>query len=214
MRGVLRYGGDRMSIPRDAGIVAQLGLKSRHYVTVHNGFDTGFVITGRRATKCYRRFDAVVAILKQSLPHLTFVQVGAGTSEPIAECDIDLIGKTTLSEVAAILAGAAFHIDNESGLVHLARCYGVSAGVVFGPTPADYFAYPDNLSIEPPICGNCWWMTRTWMDLCPKGYATPRCMTEQDPALVADRILAEIGSPGQIPARQSVIKEVTSQLQS
>jgi hypothetical protein len=190
------YGGDSMAIPADTVVADRLGLESHCYVTVHNGFDTGFVITGRRATKCYPHFDAVVAILKRSVPHLTFVQVGVGTSEPIAECDINLIGKTTLPEVAGILAKSAFHIDNESGLVHLARCYGVTAGVVFGPTPAGYFAYPDNVSIEPPVCGNCWWMTRTWMDSCAKGYAAPRCMTEQEPALVADRILAAMDSLG------------------
>jgi hypothetical protein len=136
-----------------------------------------------------------VTRLRHVLPHLIFVQVGAGTSEKITECDIDLIGETTLSEVAGLLSKAAFHIDNEGGLVHLARCYGVRCGVVFGPTPADYFAYPGNVNISPPICGNCWWMTRTWMDACAKGYSAPRCMVEQDPALVADRILAGLYDP-------------------
>lgn len=191
------YGGDLLSVPADHSAVARVGLKPGGYVTVHNGFDTGFVISGKRATKCYPHFGAVVAILKEALPHLVFVQVGAEeTSERLTECDIDLVGRTTLNEVAGLLSTAAFHIDNESGLVHLARCYGVPSGVVFGPTPSDYFAYPDNHAVEPPICGSCWWLSRTWMDGCAKGYPQPRCMTEQDPNEVADRFLAAMDASG------------------
>jgi hypothetical protein len=184
------YGGDSLAVPADQTAAARMGLRPGGYVTVHNGFDPGFVISGNRATKCYPHFEAVVAILKQALPHLLFVQVGAGDpSELLSQCDVDLVGRTTLKEVAGVLAQTAFHIDNESGLVHLARCYGVRSAVVFGPTPSDYFAYPENLSIEPPVCGDCWWLTRTWMDSCAKGYPTPRCMTEQKPEEVARQIL-------------------------
>jgi hypothetical protein len=188
----LPYGTAQLSVPQDASIVTRLGLGSGRYVTVHNGFDPGFVISNRRATKCYPHFGAVVAHLKAALPHLAFVQVGATTSAPIAQCDLILLNKTSLDEVAGLLANAALHLDNESGLVHLAACLGTRSAVVFGPTPSDYFGYPGNINIDPPVCGNCWWMTRTWMDVCAKGYDTPRCMTEQDPDAVAARILREI----------------------
>ncbi|CAH2603336.1 Glycosyltransferase family 9 protein [Rhodovastum atsumiense] len=193
----IAYGGDRLAVPANRLAPARLGLPAGGYVTVHNGFDTRFVISGRRATKCYPQFGAVVARLKQALPHLLFVQLGArDTSEPLAECDLDLVGRTTLQDAAGVLAQAAFHIDNEGGLVHLARCYGVTSGVVFGPTPSDYFAYPDNVSLDPPVCGNCWWLTRDWMDACAKGHKEPRCMTEQHPTDVAERLLAAMLAHG------------------
>lgn len=185
----LPFGGESLPVPQDPSVVARLGLRPLGYITVHNGFDTGFVISGRRATKCYPHFGAVVARLKAALPHLQFVQIGTVTSEPIAECDLVLLNKTSLDEVAGLLAQAVLHLDNEGGLVHLAACLGTRSAVVFGPTPSDYFGYPDNINIAPPVCGNCWWMTRTWMDVCAKGYDAPRCMTEQDPQTVAARVL-------------------------
>jgi hypothetical protein len=183
----LQYGGDTLAVPRDDGVLSRLGLRSRQYVTIHNGFDTGFVISGRRATKCYPHFGSVVTHLRRQFPDLRFVQVGAATSEAVDECDLILLNKTTLDEVAGLLGGAVMHIDNEGGLVHLAACLGTRSTVVFGPTPSDYFGYPSNVNVDPPVCGNCWWMTRTWMDWCVKGYETPRCMTEQQPELVANR---------------------------
>jgi hypothetical protein len=192
----IAYGGDQIAMVADHASAARAGLAGKRYVTVHNGFDPGFIITTTRATKCYPHFGEVVAALKRARPDLTFVQIGAQTSAKLAECDVDLISKTTMPEVAGLLAGAVYHIDNESGLVHLARCLDTPAAVVFGPTPSNYFGYPDNLSIEPPVCGNCWWLTRAWMDSCAKGYAEPRCMTEQKPAVVAEAILADLAARG------------------
>lgn len=188
----LPYGGELLPVPADASVVSRMGLRPGQYITLHNGFDTGFVISGRRATKCYPHFGAVVARLKAALPHMQFVQIGTVTSESIPECDLILVNKTSLDEAAGLLAQAALHIDNEGGLVHLAACLGTRCAVVFGPTPSDYFGYPDNINIDPPVCGNCWWTTRTWMDVCAMGYAVPRCMVEQDPRIVAERILEGI----------------------
>jgi ADP-heptose:LPS heptosyltransferase len=125
-------------------------------------------------------------------PDLTFVQIGTSTSEPLPECDRVLIGQTTLPTAAGLLANSALHLDNEGGLVHLARCYGVRSVVVFGPTPSDYFGYPDNVNVEPVVCGRCWWLTRTWMEACPRHYSTVRCMTEQPPEAVASRALVAL----------------------
>lgn len=188
----LPYGGDPFAIPSDAAIVQRLGLASRTYLTIHNGFDPDYIITGPRATKCYPFFEAVVAIVKCQRPDLVWVQVGSQNSERIAGCDHNLIGQTTLRQTAGLIARAALHIDNEGGLVHLARCFDVRSVVVFGPTPSRYFGYPSNINIDPPVCGDCWWTTRTWMDFCTQGYASPLCMTAQPPAAVAAQILSAL----------------------
>lgn len=186
MAGVT-YGGDRLPIGRDAAAPDRFGLRGVSYVTMHNGFDPDFIIAGERATKCYPHFGRVVALLRELNPDIVFVQLGTSTSEPVAECDIDLIGRTTLTEVAGLIGGAVAHLDNEGGLVHLAACLGVPSVVLFGPTPSDYFGYPGNINIDPAICGNCWWLTRSWMSHCVKGYTVPRCLHEQKPETVVTR---------------------------
>ena len=186
----LPYGGDEQPLCIDMEAPFRYGLTPGSYVTINNGFDQDFVISGKRATKCYPHFDAVVRLLRAGWPGLRFVQVGSRTSEPLASIDVDLVGRTSLPEAAAIIASSVLHIDNEGGLVHLARSLGVVSVVVFGPTPAAYFGYQANINIEPPFCGGCWWINQTWMDHCPRGFAEARCMSEQPPELVAARATA------------------------
>lgn len=177
----VQYGGDRLSVPSDGGVLARLGLRGRPFVTIHNGFDANFVIAGRRATKCYPHFAEVAAGLRAARPDLLIVQIGTTTSEPISSVDLNLIGQTSLIEVAALLRATMLHLDNEGGLVHLAACYGRRSLVVFGPTPSDYFGYPHNINIDPVHCGGCWWIDQLWMGRCPRGLPEPECMFTQPP---------------------------------
>jgi hypothetical protein len=189
------YGGDRFPVDLDAAAPQRFGLTPGQYITVHNGFDPGFVVTAERATKCYPYFGQVIALLKAQRPDLRFVQLGANTSDRIAEADFDLLGRTSLREASGVLAGALLHIDNEGGLVHLGRCLGVRSAVVFGPTPSNYFGYAGNINIDPVFCGGCWWINQSWMNQCPRDFPTARCMTEQPPVAVADAILRGLAQP-------------------
>ena len=182
------YGGDAFPIQVDDAAVARYGLRRGNYITLHNGFDPQFFVQNGRATKCYPHFGMVVRLLKRRFPELPIVQLGTTTSDPVPEADLNLIGATSLKEASGLVANALLHIDNEGGLVHLARCLGVPSCVVFGPTPADFFGYAGNINISPSFCGGCWWVSRTWMDKCPRGFDVPRCMSELDPGLVADTI--------------------------
>jgi hypothetical protein len=186
------YAGDRLRLETDKGVLERNGLTGAAYVTIHDGFSPTFVVSSRRATKCYPHFDAVFRLLKARFPDLKIVQLGAANGARLAGCDLDLRGATTLPEAASVLAGSILHIDNEGGLVHLAACLGVKSCVIFGPTPADYFGYPDNINIRPNVCGGCWWTNDSWMDQCPRGFAIPICMSEQPPDLVAARIEHEL----------------------
>jgi hypothetical protein len=194
MAGIV-YGGDQLEIASDPAAVARFGLAGRRYVTIHNGFDTNFVVSGQRATKCYPHFAQVVAGLKAARPELCIVQIGTTTSEPIPGVDIDLLNRTSLREAAGLLRGAALHIDNEGGLVHLAAAYGVRSVVIFGPTPSDYFGYPENINIDPLKCGGCWWIDELWMDRCPKGLAKPECTYSQPPEAIVTRAAAALEPP-------------------
>jgi hypothetical protein len=180
------YGGDALEVTTDAAATSRFGLAGKTYVTVHNGYDQNFTVSsGGLATKCYPHFGSVLAELKAAFPSLLTVQLGTSTSDPLAEADLNLIDQTTVPEAAEILRHSILHLDNEGGLVHLASCFNVPSCVVFGPTPSSYFGYPGNLNIDPNFCGGCWWVNLTWMDRCPRGFATARCMSEQDPHSVA-----------------------------
>lgn len=194
----LEYGGDHLPIAADDTVLARLGLEGRPFVTVHNGFDTNFVITAPRATKCYPHFADVVAALKAARPDLVVVQIGTTTSDPIPGVDLNLIDQTTLREVAGLLRATSLHLDNEGGLVHLAACYGRRSLVLFGPTPSDDFGYARNINVDPVRCGGCWWIDELWMARCPRGMAQPECLFDQPPAKVAALALSalQIGAGG------------------
>jgi ADP-heptose:LPS heptosyltransferase len=132
----------------------------------------------------------VLCNVRQRFPNLCIVQLGIQTSTVLAEVNVDLINQTTLSESAEILRHSTLHIDNESGLVHLAASLGVKSCVLFGPTSVAFFGYAANINIAPQFCGNCWWMSKDWMVDCFRGFGEPRCLTEQPPEAVATVILS------------------------
>jgi hypothetical protein len=191
----IAYGGDEFPLPTDPACLGRFGLESKRYITVHNGFEAQYITAGSRATKCYPHFDEVVALLKRETEDLVVVQIGSNTSIPIPGA-INLIGKTSLIEAASVIQGSAAHLDNESGMVHIASCFSVPCCVVFGPTPADYFGYSNNVNVRPKVCGNCWWITEDWMDRCPRNFAEPPCTYSQPPAEVAQAmsgLLSQVG---------------------
>lgn len=184
------YGGDLVEIGQDKSAISRFGLTQARYVTIHNGYDENMQTSGGgRATKAYPFWAEVVSALKRGLDSdLEFVQIGVPkTSEHIPCADHDLIGKTSLSEAFGLLAGAAFHLDNEGGFVHAAAAMGKRSCVVFGPTSLDYFSYPNNLNFAPSQCGDCWWSEKTWMMKCPRGLAEPVCM-QQNPSALAESV--------------------------
>lgn len=181
----IQYGGNGFPLKVESGCLARFGLERKRYITVHNGFDAQYITSGSRATKCYPHFNEVITLLKEDFPDILFVQIGSITSIPMSQVDLNLIRRTSLQEASAIIEGSVAHLDNESGMVHIASCFSVPSCVVFGPTPSDYFAYADNVSIRPKTCGCCWWIKEDWMERCPRGFAEPICTYSQPPYEVA-----------------------------
>jgi hypothetical protein len=185
----IEYVGDGMSLHTDETALHTFGLSGTKYITISNGYDDQTTIApGQVVTKVYPHHGEVASILKRYFPGLKIVQIGAATSTPIDAADMNLIGKTSLKQAAAIIKGAALHIDNEGGLVHLARALDTPCCVVFGPTSLNYFGYDSNLNIAPMQCGGCWWMDGRWMVKCIQGAPQPPCMFSQNPRDVAQKI--------------------------
>ena len=155
---------------------------------MHNGFDGEFLVTSThkatRSTKVYPHFDQVIALIRGAFPDLTVVQIGTKTSQCIPGVDCNLVERTTIEEAVELLRHSVLHLDNESGLVHIAASIGTKSCVVFGPTSADYYSYDTNINIRPKVCGGCWWVTEDWMVNCPKGYEDATCMFETPPEMV------------------------------
>lgn len=178
------YGGDRLSLDVDPNALEKFGLAGTRYITVHNGFDAEFDKASLTSTKVYAQFGDVISQMKSLFPDLRVIQVGTVTSKAIASADMNLIGATTIRELAAIVQNSWLNLDNESGIVHLASCFDVRSCVVFGPTSLEYYAYPQNINLPPPVCGQCWWVNEDWMNRCAKGHEQAPCMSQQSPASV------------------------------
>jgi hypothetical protein len=184
--------GQQLSLSLSEAAIDRNGLRGRLFITVHNGFDPEFSKNFlQTATKVFHKFDSVIVELRRLVPDIVVVQIGVQTSSPIHGVDINLLHKTTMPEVGALLKHAALHIDSEGGLVHLAAAVGGRSAVFFGPTPADYFGYPDNLNFEPRKCGGCWWIKPDWMERCSRGFEVPICL-ESIPADEAAQQIADV----------------------
>jgi hypothetical protein len=192
----LRYSGDRLDIPVDPQLPSQLGLDVGKYITVHDGWDTKAKLMSDRPMKALpqRTWMEVVAEIKARRPDIQIVQLGGPTGGDIEGVDVNLKRKLTFLQSVSVLAKSLLHIDTESGLVHVAASLGLRSVVVFGPTNVEWFSYPQNVNIAPKLCGNCWWVTDSWLDVCAAGHPVPVCTSRQSisPADIAIRAVDAI----------------------
>lgn len=96
------------------------------------------------------------AVAQQLAPDFHLVQVGS-LRDPALPVAVDLRGRTTLRETAAILAGSLAFVGLEGFLAHLARAVDCPSTVVFGgrATPA-IFGYSANRNFYTPTpCAPC-----------------------------------------------------------
>lgn len=194
----LEYGGNALTLPLDPAVVKRIGLSTTPYLTVHDGWDTKFNLVASRPTKVLppESWAEIVREIKTKRPDLRIVQIGGNTGSTIHGVDLDLKGQLSFLESLAILASSQLHIDTESGLVHAATSLGVHCIVMFGPTNLNWFSYSENTNIAPKACGNCWWATDSWMDVCAIGENPPIC-TRRDsiiPLEVAGEALSALTS--------------------
>jgi ADP-heptose:LPS heptosyltransferase len=100
------------------------------------------------------RFQAVVDQLRN---HFEFVQVGS-EGDPLLEHVIDLRGKTTIRQSAAILHNAALYIGNVGFLMHVARAVECPSVIVYGGREAPWQSgYSCNINLYTALhCAPCW----------------------------------------------------------
>jgi ADP-heptose:LPS heptosyltransferase/SAM-dependent methyltransferase len=147
------------------------------YITIHHGADRNMAGRGGTQTKNWfpERWEAVIAHLKRTT-NLQVLQLGTHDDVKLEGAMHFFMGKTNVRESGVILQRARFHLDTEGGLVHLARAVHTPSLVLFGPTPVEFFGYPQNVNLRAGDCHDCWWSTNDWSVHCPIGQETPSCM--------------------------------------
>jgi Glycosyltransferase family 9 (heptosyltransferase) len=175
------------------------GLLTKRYVTVHHGFDVNSLpaktrVTDYRSTKniSLLQWRQIVSLIRKQ--GVEIIQLGTIDEEKIEGVTHYLNGQTSLEETGLLIKHGLCHIDTEGGLVHLANAVHRRCVVLFGPTPVEFFGYPENINLEPSGCKACWFATQTWHIECPRHTSGPECMAEHSAASVADaanRIVAE-----------------------
>jgi heptosyltransferase-2 len=98
---------------------------------------------------------------------------------------LDLAGRTTLGEAAAVLGSCRAFLGADSGLAHLARSAGTTAVVLFGPTDHSRLYPPGGVVpvVSGAPCSPCY--SNEVFPGCRSGLD---CMGRIDPGLVRDRL--------------------------
>jgi hypothetical protein len=181
-------------------VLAEHGLKSRGYITFGGGVDDTFyqkrkMPAGLMTTKQLPTpaWESITGWIRTVLPDVPLVRIGKRPVDPSLPCDLDLTGRTDLDEAAWLLKEALFHVDIEGGLVHLAHHLETPSLVFFGPTPAGFFGYRENVNLSNGQCSDCYLLSENWMLSCIRGLDAPICTTGYDEEAVKAgvRLLAE-----------------------
>ena len=174
-------------------------LLKKPYVTVHHGFDLIFLPPRTRDTDysstkniSVQQWRQIVSLIRKQ--GIDVIQLGIAEEEKIEGVSHYLNGQTSIEETGLLIKHSLCHIDTEGGLVHLANAVHTRCVVLFGPTPVEFFGYPQNINLEPSGCKACWFATQNWLIECPRHTSGPECMTEHSAASVAaaaNKIIAE-----------------------
>jgi hypothetical protein len=101
------------------------------------------------------RFEEVVLSLKNKY---TVIQIGTANDHLLSGV-IDMRGKTTVREAAAILYNSKFFIGQVGFLMHLARAVDCKAVIIYGGRERpDQSGYDYNINLYSPVyCSPCWY---------------------------------------------------------
>ena len=163
------------------------GQRVRRQVTIQAG---GLTAAFAMRTKQWipERYQAVVDLLRD---RYDIVQIGS-PADPALEGVLDLRGKATLRESAAILSRSLAFIGTVGMPMHLARAVDCRSVIVYGGRERPWqTGYPcnENLTTELP-CSPCW-----YLNTCVNKMACMRAITPEMVAAAVDRQVARFGEP-------------------
>lgn len=126
--------------------------------------------------------DRFAALARLLAPDFSLVQLGAARDPLLPGIALDLRGRTTLRQTAAVQAASLLFVGLEGFLVHLARAVDCPSVVIHGGRAGPgIFDYPENRNLHTaPPCAPCGLRTG-----CPHDLA---CLTAITPAAVATAV--------------------------
>lgn len=135
-------------------------------------------------------YVSLINMIKNKYNSLKIVLIGNRCADEIREvADVDLTGRTTLSDLHCILRNSKVHIGSEGGLIHLNHFLGGKSLVIFGPTNPEYFGYTENINISNNVCPiKCEWLVKDWFERCARGDEYPRCLYSISPKAVMQQL--------------------------
>jgi ADP-heptose:LPS heptosyltransferase len=162
---------------------------SLKYITIQYGFGGD----GKNDdVKCWNtnNWERLIKILKNRFSNISIIQIGI-SSYKLQNVDINVAKKTSYNELCSILKNSLLHIDIDGACSHISWALGTKSIVLFGPTDAQYCAYPGNINIMSSICGSCW----NKFCRCIIGEEKPSvCMNSIKPEFVAQKAIEYISS--------------------
>ncbi|MCL4508268.1 MAG: glycosyltransferase family 9 protein [Chloroflexi bacterium] len=183
----------------------RLGLQERRYLVLSLGAQNGTA----------KRYDpALWADVASTLCRrhgLVVVLTGNAVDEPLAAAFqksfrgevCNLIRRTSLDQLCAIIAGATLVLTGDSAPGHIAAAYGVPAVVAFGPTdPHVYRPYSACTSVTHVSlpCSPCYDLLTTAE--CRLGLREPLCMRLLPTAVLIEEAEAWLAKPLELAHRQ------------
>jgi len=158
-------------------VLGDLGLEAGSFLTVHTGKSPHACVSHPTRLWGTKRYEELIELLRKAYPQRKIVQIGTEGNAVLKGVDLNLVGKQTFSEFMAVLKYASVHIGSDGGAVHLRKVLkGGSSVVLFGPTPAGFYGYRDNVNLQGRACPHwCAGLTDTWRNQCLAG-ETPACM--------------------------------------
>lgn len=172
--------------------IYKFGLKKRKFITLQRGVNpfSGVKDTPRLWPLEY--YNQLVKLLKKALPDILLVQLGENKDRcyEIQGIDVNLVGKTDIEDLKALLKLSWLHIDGECGMVHMRKALdGGPSIVLFGQTIKNFLGYKGNINIDTALCPICCSrLTDDWQWRCAKGDSQPKCMYSITPEIVMKKI--------------------------
>lgn len=181
-------------IPENAkDILKKYKLSTNKFITFTHDIDIR-----NRAKTSVRLWPAthmqkLITKLKSQYPEYKIVQLGTKSFGNFDDVDLNLVGKTSFSELMVLLNNSKIHVDAECGMVHLRHAICEKTTVVLhGPTSISTKGYKENINIRSNVC-NCpcceWLMGGKWHEFCVKTESNmPACMAAINPDMVMNKI--------------------------
>ncbi|MDR0595368.1 MAG: hypothetical protein LBF94_01545 [Puniceicoccales bacterium] len=170
-------------------VLESLNLTNSRYITLQTGIHQYWGTFHSTKIWLPRHYAKFVQLFHEAYPGIKIIQLGSSKNlcASIPGVDLNLIGETTLDEVAAILKHSLFHLDGDCGMVHMKRFLNGRSIVLFGTTSANLFGYPENINITGLGCNSwCEWVTDDWDKKCLRGFEEAPCMASITPEMVME----------------------------